>query len=719
MQCNFYLAQTSIFKFLTGGSGKAEVLEKASKENIPRESLAISDPLPAEEKKSTLEEFAAYELSETPRPLSSERYNPILDAKFSRNDPVPFRLLVDAFEEVSSSKGKNSKNIQKEVMSNLFRSIMVLRPDHLVKCFYLCVGRLCPEHQGVELGIGNEMLYKAIAKGVGLSPKQVKQQENNIGDLGTVAANGKATQKNLTTYFSKKIKAAPLTVEKVYESLWKIAICHGNNSMGLKEDELIKLMQQADSDEVKYIVRIVQKSLKIGASELTMMSALARAAVLTPPNQIFPHKILKADVFALAEPFENALTKAINECPDYDKVISALLTYSPGASISQVLENCRISPGTPIKPMLAQPTKGIYEILKRFSDIEFTCEYKYDGMRAQVHILIDRSIKIYSRGAEDMTGMYPDIIDFLQGHLDFQVIKDCIFDSEVVAFDAATNRIKPFQDIQHRGRVNVEIGNIEVKVCVFPFDIMYLNGESLVDKSLQERRAVLFDVIKEKPGKIMFVEYKNVSLFEDIESLLMESVKIGCEGLMVKTLHANAIYEPARRSLNWLKLKKDYITDTNGQSKMTDSVDLVPIGAYFGTGKRVGVYGSYLLAIYDGENDEFQTICKAGTGFSDENLQSLYNMLKDHEIPKAQSNFRCLHTDVNVWFEPKVVWEIQGADLSISPKHTSAWGRATENKGISIRFPRFLRARPDKLPQDSTSPDQVLRMFFEQSTLID
>ena len=146
-----------------------------------------------------------------------------------------------------------------------------------------------------------------------------------------------------------------------------------------------------------------------------------------------------------------------------------------------------------------------------------------------------------------------------------------------------------------------------------------------------------------------------MSLFEDIESLLLESVKIGCEGLMVKTLHDNACYEPARRSLNWLKLKKDYITDTNGQTKMTDSVDLVPIGAYFGTGKRVGVYGSYLLAVYDAENDEFQTICKAGTGFSDEMLQSLYNLLKDCEIPKPQNNFRCLHNDINVWFEPSVV----------------------------------------------------------------
>jgi DNA ligase-1 len=664
-------------------------------------------------------ESHSYSLNPDPRSLSSERFDIILDARFKVQEPVPFKCLTGAFEEVESSKGKNSKNIQKEIMSNLFRSIIVLNPAHLVKCFYLCIGRLCPEHHGTELGIGNEMLYKAIAKTVGQTPKSIKASENNIGDLGTVAGNGKASQKNLTSYFSKQTKKVPLTIERVYDSLWKIATTHGNNSVALKEDELIKLMQQADSEEIKYLVRIVQKSLKIGASELTMISALARAASLTPPNQSFPPQVVKAEVSSLSEAFEECLSKAINECPDYDKVIGELLKYSPGDDITSIFKECRITPGTPVKPMLAQPTKGIKEILKRFTDIEFTCEFKYDGMRAQIHILPDRTIKIYSRGAEDMTGMYPDIIQFLQQHINPDSISDCIIDSEVVAFDSRTNRIKPFQEIQHRSRVNVDIHSIEINVCVFVFDILYLNGRSLLDLNLNDRREVLFKSIQEEKGKLQYIEFKNVTLFEDIESLLVESVRIGCEGLMVKTLVSNAQYEPARRSFNWLKLKKDYITEDSGQNKMTDSVDLIPIGAYFGTGKRTGVYGSYLLAIYDPDNDEYQTVCKAGTGFKEEMLQLMFSTLKDLEIPKPLSNFRSLHNDIDVWFQPEIVWEIQGADLSISPKHTSAWGRAAENKGISIRFPRFVRNRPDKKPHDSTSPEQILKMFYDQSCIQD
>lgn len=705
------LGQQSISKFLSNQTVKKKDIdaEKNRRESLPEQDMGSQ--------KTQL--TSDYTLNQDPRSLSSERYDIILDARFMYGESVPFRCLVDAFELVANSKGKNSKNTQKEVMSNLFRSIAILKPDQLVKCFYLCVGRLCPEHRGIELGVGNEMLNKAVAKTTGQALKTIKSLDSSIGDLGTVASQGKSSQKNLTSYFSKKVKTQPLTIDKVYDSLWKIATLHGNNSVALKEDELTKIMQQADSEEIKYIVRIVQKSLKIGASELTMQSALSRAISLTPPNQQFPPSILKHDPGISEDAFEDIVTKAINECPDYDKVIGTLLKYSPGDNIKNTLNQCRIYPGTPVKPMLAQPTKGIQEILKRFTDIEFTCEYKYDGMRAQIHVLSDRSIKIYSRGSEDMTGMYPDIIQFLGEHLNFDAIQDCIFDSEVVAFDAATNRIKPFQDIQHRSRVNVELASIEVKVCIFPFDVMYLNGKSLCDESLAERRKVLFSVIKEFPGKLQFVEYKNVSLFEDIETLLMESVRIGCEGLMVKTLNENAIYEPARRSLNWLKLKKDYITDTNGQAKMTDSVDLVPIGAYFGTGKRTGVFGSYLLAIYDNENDEYQTICKAGSGFTDEMLQTLFDMLKDQQIPRPLANYRCLHNDVNIWFSPAVVWEIQGADLSISPKHTSAWSKAADNKGISIRFPRFLRSRPDKKPQDSTSPDQILKMFYDQSCIQD
>ena len=702
--------QSSISSFLSTQSSKRKKEEPRSPLNPIEPSQIVSEVAFTE---STYED---YNLNSQPLALSDPKFNPILDSKFKYGDPVPFRMLVDAFEEVSKSKGANSKNLQKEVLSNLFRSIILLKPDHLVKCFYLCIGKLCPDYTGIEIGIGKEALFKAAARNSGLTVKQVRKQENQTGDLGTVVSNGKATQKNLTSYFTKRTKLAPLTIENVYDSLWKIATYKGNNSISLKEEELVRLLNQADSEEAKYIIRILQKSLKIGASELTMQSALAKAIAVTPPKQgTFPPSVLKASEEG-AELIENTLKRAINECPDYDKIIKALLEVGPqGKDISYISEVCRITPGVPVKPMLANPTKGIQEILKRFTGVEFTCEFKYDGMRAQIHILEDRSVKIYSRGNEDITEMYPDIVQFLAEHIDYSQVTSCIIDSEAVAFDSKTSRIRPFQDIQHRGRKNVDINSIEINVCIFPFDMLFYNSESILDKSLFERRELLKKAIKEEPGKLQFAEHRDLSLFEDIEAFLLESVKIGCEGLMVKTLHDNASYEPAKRSLNWLKLKKDYMQAS--ETSLSDSVDLVPIGAYYGTGKRVGVYGSFLLAIYDSSNDEYQTICKTATGFSEEQLKTLYSKLKPFEIPKPLKNYRYLHTDLDVWFEPKLVCEVLGADLSISPKHTSAWCQAAEDKGISLRFPRFLRLREDKSPTEATSPEQVVSMYYNQSAI--
>jgi len=181
---------------------------------------------------------------------------------------------------------------------------------------------------------------------------------------------------------------------------------------------------------------------------------------------------------------------------------------------------------------------------------------------------------------------------------------------------------------------------------------------------------------------------------------------------MLKTLSENATYEPSKRSLNWLKLKKDYLEG------MGDSIDVVPIGAFYGKGRRTGAYGAFLLAIYDQESEEFQTVCKAGTGFSDEDLATHYEFFKSRTLPKADSNYNVTdRVAPDVWLEACQVWEIKAADLSISPVHTSAMGIKADGKGIGLRFPRFLRIREDKSPEDSTGPDQIVEMFEAQASV--
>merc|ERR1719463_941623 len=199
---------------------------------------------------------------------------------------------------------------------------------------------------------------------------------------------------------------------------------------------------------------------------------------------------------------------------------------------------------------------------------------------------------------------------------------------------------------------------------------------------------------------------------EEIQTFLDESIAGSCEGLMLKTLVDNATYQPSKRSLNWLKLKKDYIDGVG------DSLDVVPIGAFYGKGKRHGAYGAFLLAIYNEEDEEFQTVCKAGTGFSDEDLVTHYNFFKDRTRAKPDVSFNV--TDKmrpDVWLEACQVWEIRAADLSISPVHTAAIGTKADSKGIGLRFPRFIRIRDDKSPEDSTGPDQIVDMYEAQASI--
>jgi len=167
-------------------------------------------------------------------------------------------------------------------------------------------------------------------------------------------------------------------------------------------------------------------------------------------------------------------------------------------------------------------------------------------------------------------------------------------------------------------------------------------------------------------------------------------------------------YEPSRRSVNWLKLKKDYLAGVG------DSLDLVVVGGYYGKGKRTNVYGAFLLACFDADSEEYQTICKIGTGFSEEMLQTHWDTLRPLEMEKPRGTIKVGGAKPDIWFEPKVVWEVLAADLSLSPIYTAAQG-LVEQRGISLRFPRFIRVRDDKSADDATGPEQIAEMYERQA----
>ena len=239
----------------------------------------------------------------------------------------------------------------------------------------------------------------------------------------------------------------------------------------------------------------------------------------------------------------------------------------------------------------------------------------------------------------------------------------------------------------------------------------------MVEKSLRERRELLHRAFDEVEGEFSFAQYGNTSDLEEIQTLLDESVKASCEGLMVKMLDtAESGYEPSKRSRNWLKVKKDYLAGIG------DSLDLVVLGAYFGKGKRTSVYGAFLLACYNTSQQVYETVCNIGTGFSESLLEHLHARLRDTVIERPKPFYA--HSAVakdqpDVWFEPRFVWEVKAADLTLSPRY-KAGGDAlgdVAGKGISLRFPRFIKERDDKKPDQATASRMVVELYQKQESV--
>lgn len=417
-----------------------------------------------------------------------------------------------------------------------------------------------------------------------------------------------------------------------------------------------------------------------------------------------------------------------SELPSYEVVVPAMLKHG----ISHLRENCKLRPGVPLKPMLAKPTKSITEVLDRFEGKEFTCEYKYDGERAQIHFVahdspleyatavpsVGKSSKgisnIFSRNSEDLSKKYPDILAKLPTWVK-EGIKSFVLDCETVAWDVEEKKVLPFQQLMTRKRKDVKVEDVKVKVCVFAFDLLFLDGEALVNRSFRERRQLMREAFNEVQGEFTFAQYGNSNNLEEIQTLLEESIKASCEGLMVKMLDGvESNYLPSRRSQNWLKVKKDYLAGVG------DSLDLVVLGAYYGKGKRTSVYGAFLLACYNSSTQNFETVCNIGTGFSEAALEELHSQLSPLIIERAKPFY--VHSTGNkdqpdVWFEPKYVWEVKTADLTVSPRYRAAADQFEGGKGISLRFPRFLKIRDDKKAEDATSSKAIAEMYRKQESV--
>lgn len=623
------------------------------------------------------------------------------------SDAVPYAVVVDVLSDISAT---SSRLECVKYLTLLLLTVVSRCPEDIIPVLYLVLNKQAPAHEGIELGVGDSFLIKAVADACGMTEVRVKELYKQTGDLAEVAQENKQKQMTL-------LQPLPLLAREVHQTFCNIAVMQGKDVMRRRLNIIKRLLTAAKGPEVNFIVRALQQKMRIGLAESSVLTAMGYAFALYSLGVERASKLSTEQLQAALMLGASGLTRAYAEVPSLEILIPAVMRHGWMILIPTSRVYCSssrelsIRPGLPVRPQLASPSNGVKMVLHRFQGKRFTSEYKYDGERAQIHYDESKRFHIFSRNSERQTGKYPDVIAMLPEAFDPNHTTSFIIDSEVVAIHPESGALQAFQVLQHRGRKNIQEENIQVRVCVFAFDILYFNGQPTLNLSLAERRKLLHSAISPIAGKLAFATSMDSDSVEDIEKFLEQSITDGCEGLMLKSLYEGAQYTPGKRSFSWLKLKKDYMDG------ITDTLDLVPIGVYFGKGKRTGVFGGFLMACYDAENDEYQSICKIGTGLKDDVLEEVTKELQpliEEEKPKY---YRA--EDVpDRWLRESVVWEVKAADLSISPVHAAALGLIDATRGIALRFPRYLRTREDKRPSDATTSQQVAQMYRTQSLAV-
>jgi len=578
-----------------------------------------------------------------------------------------FSELVEFYERLEATTKRLEMT---DILVELFKKTS---PEIIDKVVYMTLGELYPPFVGIELGVAEKLALRALKAVSGASEKKIQELYGKLGDIGLTAEKLLLSKAQVTLY------TEPLTVERVYSSLEKIARTTGEGAIETKLQILVGILGSAQPKEAKYIMRMVTGTMRLGVADMTILDALAVA-------------------YGGSKEVREAFERAYNISSDIGLV--AKVAAEGGL---KAIKEFKIRVGNPIRPMLAERLSTAEEILEKM-DGKGLAEFKYDGERMQIHKRGEEII-IFSRRQENITAQYPDVVEHAR-----RCIKanEAIVECEAVAVDPETGDMLPFQELMHRRRkYDIERAIEKYPVSLFFFDVLYVDGQDLTSKPLLERRKILENII-EVNESVALTESKLVENPEELEAFFLRAVESGCEGAIVKSVSPESVYKAGARGWLWIKYKRSYV------SKMVDTVDLVVVGAFYGRGRRRGKFGALLMAAYNPEEDVFESVCKVGSGFTDEDLAKLPEMLSPYiskdKPPRVDSNMQ-----PDVWFKPAVVLEIIGDEITLSPIHTCCWGRVKEGAGLAIRFPRFTgRFRLDKSPEDATTSSEILSMYERQ-----
>lgn len=574
---------------------------------------------------------------------------------------MKFSELAIYFEKIE----KNSSRLEiTRILAELFK---LLSAQEIAKVVYLLQGRVGPAYEGIDFGMAERTIIKASMLALNIDRGYFEKEFKKSGDLGATVE----SFKKLYTSFEEK----DMEVLTVYDFFYRLATASGNGSQEIKTSLLSQLIRQLDPRSGRYLVRLPTGIIRLGFSDMTILDAYSW--------------MLKGD-----KSLRPIIETAYHVRPDLGFIGKTL--KEKGINGLKVIEPKVF---TPIIMMKAERMSSASEIIKQIG--KCLVEPKFDGFRLQIHYK-DNQVKLFSRSLEEVTHMYPDIVEGVK-----QEIKadELIIEGEAIGYNPKTGEFLPFQEtVQRKRKYDIGAKAIEVPLKLFAFELLYLNGKNFIKLPFSERRKALEQVtIKNKniSEQIIVVDHQEEVDKEDrLEEIFDQAVAKKLEGVIAKKI--DGIYQPGARGWNWIKYKRSY------SSKINDTIDCLVMGYDFGKGKRTGFgMGAFLVGVFDNKNDKFVTVAKIGTGLTDVEWKELKIKSSELKIKNKPENYLVdKMAECDVWITPKIVVEIKADEITKSPSHTA---------GLALRFPRLERFRDDKKPEDVTSLKELEKMYQTQA----
>jgi len=582
---------------------------------------------------------------------------------------VTFTKLAEYFEQLENTSSRLSLI---NILAKLFSEVELA---DICQVVYLIQGRVAPFYQPIEIGMSEKLVAEAIAKAYGVSREDVLKKYSEMGDLGKVTEKLSSLRKQGSINIDSG-SGAGMTVERVFNILTEIAKTSGTGTVEKRINLLAGLLQNMDPISAKHLVRIPMGSSRLGVGDPTILDAFAESK-LGHRNQ------------------RKELEVAYNKTSDLGIIGQTL--WEKGLEGIKKLD---VEVGRPLRSELTERLPDAQTILEKMGG-RAHIQYKYDGFRVQIHKDGD-TVRLFSRNLEETTLMMPEVIE---GVLKQVKAKTVILDSEALAYNPDSEEFLPFQETTKRRRkYQVEEMSKTLPLKAFVFDIMYLNGKSLVDLPLNERMKILVEEIS-KDDTLLPEPGEFTDSAEHIQQIFDDAITKGLEGLIVKK--PDSKYEAGARNFNWVKLKR------HSAGELKDTIDCVILGYIFGKGKRSGFgAGSLLVGVYDEKKDIFVTVSKIGTGLSDEEWKEIHERADKISIDHKPARVDSVITPT-VWIQPEIVIEVLADEITKSPTHTA--GKTDSEPGYALRFPRLVRFREeDKKPEDATTVKELMEMYGQQ-----